>query len=188
MSFWRRHRPARAVKPACPIRPQLEVLEDRCVPSIDLVTNPSGSAATPGSLLYEVANAASGDTIQFAANLNGHTIYTLGNSLDINKNLTIDGAGQGITVDSGGLNKAVVIEPSKVVAINGLTITGGSGSGVLNYGSLSLSNSTVTGNYGTSGGGIYNANTGTMTMSGDTVCNNTATDGGGVYNDGQLTT
>src|SRR5215472_3252102 len=179
MRFWRRYRPARAVKPVSRIRPRLEVLEDRCVPSIDMVTNPSGSAATPGSLPYWVANAANGDTIQFAANLNGHTIYTLGNSLDINKNLTIDGAGQGITVDSGGLNKAVVIEPNKVVAINGLTITGGSDSGIVNYGSLALSNSTVTGNYGSSGGGIYNANTGTMTMSGDTVCNNSATGDGG---------
>jgi hypothetical protein len=166
----------------------IEGLEDRCVPSIDMVTNPGGSAATPGSLPYWVVNAAPGDTIQFAANLNGHTIYTLGHSLYIQKNLTIDGAGRGITVDSGGLNKAVVIEPNKVVAINGLTITGGSDSGILNYGSLALSNSTVTGNYASSGGGIYNANSGTMTMSGDTVNNNTATGfGGGVYNDGQLT-
>jgi hypothetical protein len=187
MSFLRRYRSARVVKPARSIRPRLELLEDRCMPNIDLVTNPIGSSATPGSLLYEVANAAAGDNIQFAPNLNGHTIYTLGNSLDINKNLTIDGAGQGITIDSGGLNKTVVIEANKVVAINGLTITGGSGSGILNYGSLSLGNSTVTGNYATSGGGIYNANTGTMTMSGDTVWNDTATDGGGFFNDGQLT-
>jgi hypothetical protein len=157
------------------------------VPSIDLVTNPSGSAATSGTLLYWLANASSGDTIQFAANLSGHTIYTLGQSLDIGKNLTIDGAALGITVDSGGLNTAVVIEPNKVVAINGLTLTGGSKSGITNLGSLALSNSTVAGNYASSGGGIYNANTGTMTMSRDTVCNNTATDGGGVFNDGQLT-
>jgi hypothetical protein len=165
----------------------IEGLEDRCVPSIDLVTSPSGSAATPGSLPYWMVNATPGDTIQFAPNLNGHTIYTLGHYLDMNKNLTIDGAGQGITVDSGGLNKAVVIEANKVIAINGLTITGGSDSGITNYGSLALSNSTVTGNYASSGGGIYNSNTGTMTMSGDTVCNNSATDGGGVFNDGQLT-
>src|SRR5262249_38300279 len=160
-SFLRRPRPARAVKPRHPVRLRLEVLEDRCVPSIDLVTNPSGSATVAGSLPYEGAHAAPGDTIQFPANLNGHTIYPLGQYLDINKNLTIDGAGQGITVDSGGLNKAVVIEPNKVVAINGLTITGGSESGILNFGSLALSNSTVTGNYGSSGGGIYNSNTGT---------------------------
>jgi hypothetical protein len=46
------------------------VQEDRCVPNIDMVTNVNGSSLVPGSLPYEVAHAASGDTIQFAANLN----------------------------------------------------------------------------------------------------------------------
>jgi hypothetical protein len=35
-----------------------------------LVTKLSGSSLVPGSLPYEVGHAASGDTIQFAANLN----------------------------------------------------------------------------------------------------------------------
>jgi hypothetical protein len=50
MSFLRHDRSARVVKPASLIRSRLEVLEDRYVPSIDLVTNLSDSAATPGSL------------------------------------------------------------------------------------------------------------------------------------------
>jgi hypothetical protein len=191
MRFLRRYRPARAVKRAYPTRPRLEGLEDRCVPSIDLVTNASGSAAVVGSLPYEVANAASGDTIQFAANLSGATI-TLGNTLDINKDLTIDGAGDGITVNGGG-NGVFQIEVGNSVNINALTITGGAapgalGGGIYNYGSLSLSNSTVTGNSAYDGAGILNSLNATMTMSGDTVTNNTAQNtGGGIGNVGVLT-
>jgi hypothetical protein len=191
MSFWRRHRPARAVKPAYPIRPRLEVLEDRCVPSIDMVTSTSGSAAVPGSLPFEVALAAKGDTIQFVANLKGATI-TLGNTLYVQQNLTIDGAGTGITVNGGG-HRVFLIQSGAAAAINALTITGGvipndAGGGILNLGSLTLSNSTVTGNSTVDGGGIFNGSSGTMTMSGDTVNGNTATlAGGGVGNVGQLT-
>jgi YD repeat-containing protein len=192
MSFLRRYRPARAVKPSNPIRPRLEVLEDRCVPSIDMVTNLSGSAAVPGSLPFEVAHAASGDTIQFAADLKGGTI-SLGNTLDINNNLTIDGAGSDITVNGGG-NRVFLIEANVVADINALTITGGVvnafslGGGIFNYGSLSLTDSIVTGNSAFSGGGIFNGSLATMTMSADTVNNNTAaSQGGGVDNFGTLT-
>jgi hypothetical protein len=94
-----RYRPARAVKPAGAVRPRPEGLEDRCVPSTDVVTSLSGSAAVPGSLPYEVANA-DDDTIQFAPNLTGGTI-TLGNTLDVIQNLAIDGRHNGITVSGG---------------------------------------------------------------------------------------
>ena len=134
MRFLRRYRPARAVMPASPFRPRLEVLEDRCVPSTDLVTNLSGSAAVAGSLPFEVANAASGDTIQFAANLSGGTI-TLGSTLDVTKSLTIDGAGSGITVNGGG-NRVFVIEQGVSADINALTITGGATTGISNGGGM----------------------------------------------------
>jgi hypothetical protein len=170
----------------------IEGLEERCVPSIDMVTSLSGSPSVSGSLPYEVAHAAAGDTIQFAANLHGGTI-TLGDTLDINKFLTIDGAGSGITVNGGG-NRVFLIEQGVVVGINTLTITGGvapaifNGGGIYNEGSLELTNSTVTGNSGDGSGGIYNANTGLMVMSGDTVTNNMAANaGGGIGNVGELT-
>jgi hypothetical protein len=193
MRFWRRRRPARAVKPAYHTRLRLERLEDRCVPSIDFVTNLSGSASVSGSLPYWVANAAKGDTIQFAANLNGGTI-TLAKTLDINTNFTIDGAGKGITVNGGG-NRVFQIEASNMVVLNALTITGGTapsfsgGGGIHNLGSLTLSNSSVTGNTALDGGGIFNDTTGTMTMSDDTVKNNTGTGagGGGIANTGTMT-
>jgi hypothetical protein len=188
----RASRPARAVKPAHPVHLRLVGLEDRCVPSIDMVANLSGSATVSGSLPYWVANAANGDAIQFAANLKGGTI-TLGDTLDITKSLGIDGTGSDITVNGGG-NRVFIIEQGADVGINALTITGGvapavfQGGGILNRGSLELTNSTVTGNSGDGSGGIYNANTGLLVMGGDTVNNNTATNtGGGIGNVGQLT-
>src|SRR5262245_35415626 len=138
MSFLRRHGPARAIKPAHPVRPRLEVLEDRCVPST--VTNLSGSAAMPGSLPFEVANPPPlGEAIQFAPNLKGGTI-TLNAPLAVTKAVTIDGANNGITVSGGGIHQVFVIQPGVGAVINGLTITGGStagdGGAIHNSGSL----------------------------------------------------
>jgi hypothetical protein len=192
MRLFRRHRPERAVKPAYPTRPRLEVLEDRCVPNVDMVTNLSGSAGVAGSLPFEVANATTGDIVRFADNLSGGTI-TLGQTLDINKELSIQGPLNGITVNGGG-NRVFKIEAGNSVSIDSLTITGGvapspgGGGGIFNLGSLSLTNSTVTGNSALAGGGILNEIGGTMTMTGDTVNNNVATDsGGGIANGGTLT-
>src|SRR5262249_25514194 len=118
MSFWRRRRPARAVKPASPIRPRLEVLEDRYLPSTLTVTNNSDTgAASDGSRRGEIlAAASSGDKIVFAGSLAGKTItLTAANGpLDINKSLTIDGAGSGITVSGGGMIRVFLIEPGVV--------------------------------------------------------------------------
>src|SRR5262245_60376491 len=189
MSFWRRRRPARAVKPARSIRPRLEVLEDRCVPTLTVTNLSDTGLAGDGSLRGEIKAASSGETIQFAPGLHGGTI-DLGGTLDINKGLTIDGAGSGITLN-GHQNQVFFIFAGNTVVINGLTITGGSsglGAGISNAGSLTLTNSTVTGNSAASAAGIYNANTGTMFLEGDTVSNNTATaiasTGGGIDNDG----
>ena len=76
--------------------------------------------------------------------------------------------------------------------ISGVTIrnggTGGSGGGIFNVGTLTLTNSTVSGNNADGdGGGIYNANGGTATLTNITVSGNNAGvdgDGGGVFNDG----
>jgi hypothetical protein len=158
-----------------------------------MVFSLSGTGSTIGSLGFALLTANPGDTIQFDPSLKGGTI-NLSTTLDITKDLTIDGAGSGITVNGMG-NRVFQIDAGNTVVINGLTITGGAaggfnpGGGIYNAGSLTLSNSTVTGNHAFDAAGIFNASNATMVMSGDTVNNNTASGagGGGIANSGKLT-
>ncbi len=128
---------------------------------------------------------------------------TSGNTLDVPSNTTIQGATAVInstltslvTVDGGSGsygNFSVFTVNSGVTgaAIANLTVTDGSasdGGGIVNYGTLAVSNSTVSGNSasGLGGGGIYND--GTLTLTGSTVSGNSATgasgQGGGIYNE-----
>jgi hypothetical protein len=164
------------------------------VPSALTVTTLNDTGVSgDGSLRGEIMAAGNGDTIQFAPTLKGGTIK-LNSMLDINKPLTIDGANNGITVSGGNQHVVFTIEPGFAVGINGLTITGGftvgAGAGINNNGSLTLTNSTVTGNssQNSDGAGIENGSFGTIIMSGDAVTNNTAGgDGGGIDNNGTLT-
>jgi hypothetical protein len=73
--------------------------------------------------------------------------------------------------------------------ISGNTVTSGqSGGGVYNAGTLTLNNSTISGNSAAEkglGGGIYNG--GALTVTNTTISGNTAGSGGGIYNAGTLT-
>ncbi len=65
----------------------------------DTVTNCSGSPSTSGSLPYEVENAAAGDTIDFSVSCPPTSPIIA--SIDITKNLTINGSGPGVDAVSG---------------------------------------------------------------------------------------
>jgi YD repeat-containing protein len=197
MRFLRRCRPARAVKPASRFRPQLEALEDRCVPSSFAVTNLSGDPNAVGSLPYEV-NLANGSgtpaTITFTPGLSG--TIPLAATLVLNNStshdITIDGSGANITVSGQGSVEDFYINSTQNATINALTITGGSmsgqfGGGIHNSGDLLLTNCTVTGNSAPSGagGGIYSI--GPLLMINDTVTGNSAKYGGGIYNEITMT-
>ncbi|MGD1716895.1 DUF4347 domain-containing protein [Dapis sp. BLCC M172] len=119
--------------------------------------------------------------------------------------LDIVGGGGEITVISQGEEKAVVDAGGETgigdrvfhvlsdaalqlenVEVTGGFVTNGSGGGISNSGSLTMNNSTVSGNLedflSDGGGGIHN--TGTANITNSTVSDNSAFYGGGIYNTG----
>jgi hypothetical protein len=185
-------------------RPHLEILEGRDVPSTLTVTN--NLDGPPGSLRAEIAAAQDGDTIVFSPSLNRQTITLSGGELYINKSLDIESLGAKNLAISGGNQGSRVFEIAAEeaplgqrvqVTLSGITIENGNavpsggvawdgqnyngqGGGILNWGTLTLSGCTVTGNSASSGGGgVANEFGGTMTISGCTVTGNIASSGGG---------
>jgi hypothetical protein len=148
------------------------------------VTNANLSG--PGSLSAILAQATNGDTIRFSPSLANQTIpgsYTLNNNLTID-NTTAPASGLAIGGARSSSN-VLTINSGSTVSISGLTITNSSGvleGGILNQGTLNLSNCLLTGNTNTgqNGGGIDNE--GTLTLTGCTVSGNLAVGGGGIFN------
>jgi hypothetical protein len=172
-------------------------------------SNNCKSPTTPCKTIgHAISLAVSGDSIIVA-----HAIYT--ENLTIGKNLTILGSGAATTIiDGGGTATVVTISNGPHVTLSKLTIRNGeatSGGGINNSGTLTLTNSTVSGNFapipcihfvvfceirgGTAwGGGIYNS--GTLIISNSIIsmnhagsyCNATPCSafGGGIYNRGTL--
>jgi len=167
----------------------------------------------------------SGDTIKFDSSvLSDKTIILGGTELpQITTSVTITGLGASSLAVSGNYNsREFDIAGGTTVGISGLTIedgngvsgTGaaydGSGGGIYNQGTLTLTDSTISGNSAAgSGGGIYNdgtltlltnsavsgnfagkagggiSNSGTVTLSNSTISGNSAGgDGGGIFNRG----
>ena len=130
------------------------------------VINTSDSGA--GSLRQAISDSSSGDTINFNSSLNGQTITLTSGELLINKNLTITGPGANLLAINGNAAGRVFEITSGIdVTISGLTITNGNsggdyGGGIYNLGdssgsaTLTITNSTLSGNSATYGGGMYN--------------------------------
>lgn len=158
--------------------------------------SPSTACRTIG---HAISLAASGDAVMVASG-------TYKENLWIGISLTITGAGAQTTVIDGKGTYSVVINfyPSNNVTLSALTIRNGFGSGngggIINNGTLTISNSTVSGNTTTDrcvgqrcfaqGGGIYN-NKGALTINNSTLSANTvacggprchAPSGGGIFN------
>lgn len=162
------------------------------------VTNAAGAGA--GSLRQAVINAASGDTIVFAAPLfdTPQTIEFI-SSIIIEKNLTIMGrAANLLTIRVRAADSPVFFinsfENCCAVTLSGMTITGGHttstsdgvGGGIQNFGStLTLRSVHVAGNTAGTAGGIFN-NFGTLNIINSTISNNIANRpgdaGGGIDN------
>jgi large repetitive protein len=162
------------------------------------------------------ASETGGGSITFSATVFGaaqsvasRTITLANGSLNIPSNTTIVGPTSGTgatltnlvivnTTNAAGNNQdaSLFAVASSVTnaAIGGLTITSAAtrstseGGGILNHGSLTLTNCTISNNVSGSeyGGGIYND--GTLVVADSTISGNTTySDGGGIYNSGTLT-
>jgi hypothetical protein len=182
------------------------------------VTNLDDSGA--GSLRQAIldANANSGpDTIDFQDELAGTITLTSGQLPTITQNLTITGPGIFSIIVSGNHASRVFEIGGKVTAmISSLTISDGNvpsdqGGGILNQGTLTLTNIALSGNFAfNNGGGIFNggtltitnstlsgnssmnvgggvATTGVLTITKSTLSGNSSTSGGGAYNSGTMT-
>jgi hypothetical protein len=154
-----------------------------CVPPCGDVCD-AGCDFTSVQLAINAATA--GDIITICAG-------TFVGDITINKNLTLDGAGQGNDPDNDtilqgdGAGSAVTVTAMTNAILQDLRVSGGGGATdgggihIQNTGTLTLIDSTVAGNTTTgNGGGIYNE--GFLNANGSTVSGNTATEGGGIYN------
>ena len=163
-------------------------LHNTCNSSSITVTNSNDDG--PGSLRRAIINICPGGTITFT----GDTTIYLASTLTIDKNMTIDGIGHTITVsgdtdDNGSGNVRVFyVNPGFIFNLNNLVVSkgydAGSGGGIYNnLGTLTITNSTFSGNGAIAeGGGIY-LNGGTLTITGSTFSANSASHGGGIFVD-----
>jgi CSLREA domain-containing protein len=137
---------------------------------------------------------------QISVNLTGANPYTitLATSLRINDANTPITGGTAGTVTIAGLGASnlnisgnngnfsvFTVASGGNLFISGVTVSGaqtsGNGGAFNNSGTLTVSNSTISGNSSSFGGGIYNS--GTLTVSNSTISGNSATqNGGGIYN------
>ncbi|HEV2425665.1 MAG TPA: choice-of-anchor Q domain-containing protein [Terriglobia bacterium] len=155
-------------------------------------TNNCTSAKTACKTIgHAISLAASGDSISVAA-----ATYT--ENLTITVNLSLIGANASTTiVDGGAVSRVIsILSTTARVSLSRLTIRDGiaaGGGGILNWGKLTVSSSTISGNtasssYSATGGGIYNS--GTLTVNSSTLNANTGTTtfmyGGAIYNSGTV--
>ena len=105
------------------------------------------------------------------------------------RGFSVTGGTSGFQEDAGGINNNGTLTLTDST-VSGNTATGpyAYGGGVTNYeGTLTLINSTVSGNSAARGGGIMNYSNGTLTLTDSTVSGNTATSGGGINTSGTVT-
>src|SRR6516225_8223049 len=152
---------------------RIEWLEDRLVPSTLTVLNNADSG--PGSLRAAIGAAVNGDTIVFSNHLRGQTITLASGELAINNNLSIVGLGADqLTISGNAASRVFAITSGTTVSISKLSLTNGladQGGAIDNAGTLTLSQSSVSGNQAVSdasapgiGGGILNEAGATLTV------------------------
>jgi predicted outer membrane repeat protein len=134
----------------------------------------------------------------------GPTTVRTGREIVIDRDVTLDGGGS-LTLDGNRAHRVFSVPEGVTAELIGLTVANGNqteehGGGIRNEGTLTLTNSTVSGSSTgrdsgcrtddleslcSEGGGIWNA--GTLTLMDSTVSGNSAPFGGGIANRGRLT-
>jgi len=158
--------------------------------TVNSTADNSASLTTVGTLRYWLANAAAGDTLIFSVTGTITLDCTDNGSLAIRKDVSISGPGAANLAISGGLPSpsacgVFVVVVGATATISGVTIENGNsanGGGIFSTGTLTVSNSTLSGNTaGQYGGGIFSE--GTLTVSGSTLSGNKTPNsiGGGIY-------
>jgi hypothetical protein len=144
-----------------------------------------------GSLRNILALADVSTRVIFTPGLSGQTIPLTSGQFALNKVLTIDASAlpNGIRIDGNHASRIFSVTTAVVVTLNSLVLTNGystnlnTGGAIQNYGTLTLSNCTLSGNSvdaSSSGGAI--ANYQTLTLDGCTLANNFAFEGGALFN------
>ena len=149
-------------------------------------TAPGNGVCTLRAAIQETNALAGTDEIILSPNT---YLLTVVSELGITGSLTITGGGASTTIIDGNKsvrpNSRVLVAGSGItVNISGVTIrnggTGDGGGGIFTGGTLTLTNSTVSGNNaGDDAGGVFNLNGGAMTLINSTVSGNSCGDGGG---------
>lgn len=179
----------------------------------ELITNANDHAATYPDCAFPAVGLP--EAVAFHSSLGATATLTLNSPLPTLTNtvsLTIDGANR-ITIHASGMPsffRVLGINSGASLTLNQLTISGGDaysctnepeGGGILNNGTLSISNSTFSGNragnhcyfnvntdgYWGNGGAVYNSAGGNLTISNSLFSGNDAgKSGGAVYNGGTM--
>jgi CSLREA domain-containing protein len=125
------------------------------------------------------------DTINFGVSGTISLGSTLPTITDANLTITGPTTSPGITLDGGSTHEVMDVLSGATHIVN-LTIANGNsasvGGGISNHGTLTVTNSTFSGNGAVfGGGGIFNAILGTLTVTNSTFSGNSASVGGGIF-------
>ncbi len=151
-------------------------------------TVPANGTCTLRAAIEEANANSEDDNITFDGDYDIHIASALSVGPDSSHKLTIDGTGHNITIDADATDRVMLIDPGADVTLIHVTVTDGlqgDGGGIVNNGTLTLDNATVSGNTATeAGGGIYNFPGRTLQIENNSsITNNNATQiGGGIYN------
>jgi predicted outer membrane repeat protein len=156
----------------------------------------SDCPATESALQTDITNAGAGGTVAF--NCSTATTISFGGTITIGNAVTLDGStSQGhVTLDGGGAQQLFVVNSGVTVGLTTLTLSNGyafadggtpsenCGGAIYNDGTVTVTNSTFSGNHAYNFGGAICSGSGTVTVFNSTFSGNGGGSGGGaIYND-----